>query len=358
MNYTKLPYEALKRFSADTYVKHGFAPEDSEKIADVILRADLYGFESHGVQRLIRYHVSIQGGNIDAKAEPEIIFETPLSACVDAHKGPGQKMALFATDLAIQKAKEHGAGFVTVKNANHYGIASYYSQRIAEADMIGFSFTNSEAMMVPTFGRQAMLGSNPIAIAMPADPYMFSFDAATTVVPRGKVEVYNKQEKPLQEGWAVDSKGLICTDASEVLHNIINKIDGGILPTGGADPLFGSHKGYGFGVFCEIFSSILAGGPTSNHWVRGESSHSFIAIDYGMFGDKTEIKARMSTLLQEIRDSKKAEGQDRIYTHGEKEFESAKEKLENGIPVNDKTIAELRKIADDLGMDYESYFGA
>lgn len=355
MTYKNLPYKGLKAFCRDVYFGYGFTQQESEEIADVILNADLYGFESHGVQRLIRYHRSMLSGNIDPKAEPEILFETPLSAVIDAKQGAGQKMARFAMEKAIEKAKKLGAGFVTMKNANHYGIASYYAMMAAREELMGFSFTNSEAMMVPTFGRRAMLGSNPIAMAMPAKPYSFSFDAATTVIPRGKLEVYEKQEKPLPHGWAVDASGLESSDSTQILQNIIHKAGGGILPVGGSDPQNGSHKGYGYGMICEIFTSILSGGPTSNHWQRGETSQGFIAIDYGMFGDKKEIEERMSQLLKELRESDKAEGQARIYTHGEKEQESAREKRLSGIPVNEKTEEELREIAAYLKLDYESY---
>lgn len=355
MTYKNLPYRGLQAFCRDVYMGYGFTKQESEDITDVILRADLYGFESHGVQRLIRYHKAMLGGSIDKKAEPEILFETPLSAVIDAKNGAGQKMGLFAMRKAIEKAKKTGAGFATMKNANHYGIASYYAMMAAEEELIGFSFSNSEAMMVPTYGKKAMLGSNPIAAAMPAKPCPFSFDAATTVVPRGKLEVYNKQGKELPHGWCVNADGTESTDASDILHNIIHKVGGGIMPLGGSDPLNGSHKGYGYAIICEIFTSILSGGPTSNHWQRGETSQGFIAIDYGMFGDKQEIEKRLSLFLEELRNSDKAQGQSRIYTHGEKEWESAMEKKKSGIPVNEKTEAELKEIAAYLNLDYESY---
>ena len=131
--------------------------------------------------------------------------------------------------------------------------------------------TNSEAIMVPTFGKKAMLGSNPIAVAMPADPYPFFFDCSTTVVTRGKLEMYNKMEKPLPDGWALDKDGHASTDAPDVLSNIVAKKGGGIMPLGGNEEVTGSHKGYGYGMLCELFSSILSMGVTSDH-----SAHSRI----------------------------------------------------------------------------------
>lgn len=359
MGYIKLPYEGLKTFCTDVFKGYGFTQQDSEEIVDVLLRADLYGIESHGVQRLIRYHNAVKDGDISPKVVPEIIHETPISAVIDAKAAVGQVVSIKAMRLAIEKAKKIGAGFVVTKNSNHYGIASYYAEMAAQADMIGLSFTNSEAIMVPTNGKRAMIGTNPIAIAMPANPINFSFDAATTVAPRGKLEVYNKKEQPLPNGWAVDANGNETSNAAEVLYNIIHKVGGGILPLGGSQEVGGSHKGYGYGMMTEIFTSIMSGGATSNHCCNGgnaETSQGFIAIDYGMFGNKEEIKAHFSTFLQELRDSDKAEGKTRIYTHGEKEVESTKEKLNCGVPVNEKTEAEMRMIAETLNIDYSKYF--
>jgi LDH2 family malate/lactate/ureidoglycolate dehydrogenase len=255
--------------------------------------------------------------------------------------------------MAIAKASHHGIGMVTVRGSNHYGIAGYYTSMAAKADMLGVCMTNTEAIMVPTHGRQAMLGTNPIAVCMPADPVDFWFDAATTVVTRGKLEVFGKKEEPLPMAWAVDETGQPCNDAPRVIGNIIGKLGGGIMPLGGASPETGSHKGYGLGIIVELFTSILAGGTTAPH-VRNsgnsDTSFCFWAIDYGIFGDKKTIRQSMSTLLAELRASPRAEGQERIYTHGEKEFESRIEKLKTGIPVNEKTLTEMRRISNELNI--------
>ena len=187
----------------------------------------------------------------------------------------------------------------------------------------------------------------------------FLYDAATTVVPRGKLEVYNKNEEPLPEGWAVDTRGLPTTDAAEVLHNIIHKAGGGIAPLGGVGETFGGHKGYGLGIMVDLFCAVLAGGKTSNHVNvepgKVEDCHFFMAMDYGLFGRKAEIRQNMSTFLQELRATPRAAGQPRIYTHGEKEFESQEQKLRDGIPVNEKTLAELREIAAGQGLEAGAY---
>ena len=353
MQYHHLSYDALRKFCLEVFKGYNFTEEESTQITDVLLAADLSGIESHGVQRLIRYHKEITGGLVQTGAKPEIVKETPLSAVIEGNDCMGQVLGVQAMNIAIEKAKKVGFGMVTVRNSNHYGIAGYYAKMAAEQGLIGMCMTNSEAIMVPTFGRQAMIGTNPIAFAMPADPVTFSFDAATTVVPRGKLEVYVKRGNGLPMGWALDENGNDSNEPDRVLQNIIAKTGGGILPLGGSGELTSGYKGYGFGMLCEISTSILSGGATSNYIYktpgRANICHCFIAIDYGMFGDKAEIEANLSKYLQEIRESDKAEGQDRIYIHGEKEAEAKERVLKEGVLVNDKTYSEMQMIGEYTG---------
>jgi LDH2 family malate/lactate/ureidoglycolate dehydrogenase len=271
----------------------------------------------------------------------------------------GQIVAIRAMQMAIARARSHGFGAVAVRGTNHFGIAGYYTSLAARQDLLGLCLTNTEAIAVPTHGKQAMLGTSPIALCMPADPVPFWYDAATTVVTRGKLEVHNKKEMALPAGWAADENGQDCLDARHVLENIIGKRGGGIFPLGGRLEETGSHKGYGLGLIVELLTAIFAGGTTAPH-VRnsGNADTSFCcwAIDYGLFGDKADIRGRMSTLLQELRDSPKADGCARIYTHGEKELESVEQIRRSGIPVNDKTLAELRQIGAQLDLSFADYF--
>ncbi|MDD3242396.1 MAG: Ldh family oxidoreductase [Eubacteriales bacterium] len=358
MSYHNLPYEALRGITEAIFAKSGFSPEACWRIADNLLCADLYGIESHGVQRLIRYFGALQEGSIDPKALPVIAHQTPISQVLDAPRTMGQVAAAQAMSSAVAMAQEHGIGMVCVRGSNHFGIAGYYTRMAQEADLLGICMTNTEAIAIPTGGKKAMLGTSPIAVAMPADPIPFWYDAATTVVTRGKLEVYNKIDKPLPAGWAADENGQDCADAQRVLDNIIGKRGGGIFPLGGFAEETGSHKGYGLGVIVELFTAVFAGGTTSPH-VRNsgnaDTSFFFCALDYGLFGDKGEIRQRMSALLQELRDSPKAEGCARIYTHGEKELEARAYHLAHGIPVNDKTLEEIRRIAAYCGIDPASF---
>lgn len=353
MQYHRIPYIETRNFCIKVFQGYGFSEVESTQIADVLLDADLCGIESHGIQRLIRYHKEVTEGMVKMENKPQIIRETPLSATIEGNDVMGQPLSVQAMQLAIDKAKQHGVGMVAVRNSNHYGVAGYYTRMAAEAGLIGICMTNTEAIMVPTFGREAMLGTNPIAFSMPADPIPFTFDAATTVVPRGKLEVYAKRDGVIKDGWALDEAGHPSTDASRVLGNIIHKTGGGILPLGGAGEETSGYKGYGFGMLCEICTGILSGGLTSNHVNRtpGRTNicHFFMAVDYSMFGEKKDLEAGLSKYLEELRQSPKAEGADRIYTHGEKEFENRKKVINEGILVNEKTYAEMQMIAQYTG---------
>lgn len=360
MAYVTWSFETLEKFCTDVFKTFGFSPADSNRITDVLLTADLYGIESHGMQRMVRYHKGLEKGQIHLDAKPEVVFETHVSAVIDGHAGMGQTIGVFAMEHAIEKAEKAGVGIVSVRNSNHYGIAGYYAQMASKRGLIGFSCTNSEAIMVPTFSRKAMIGSNPIAVAVPAEPYPFLYDASTTVVTRGKLEMYNKMGKPLPEGWALDENGAPCEEAPRVLANIVGKNGGGIMPLGGSTETLGSHKGYGYGMIAELFSSILSLGVTSDQCCTFADKtgicHGFAAIDPAAFGDAQAIKGHFSEYLEALRESPRAEGAEQVYTHGQKEVLAEKDRRENGIPVNDGTMVELLDLCDYLKLDFTTYF--
>ena len=359
-NFVYIQEEKLNAFCQDAFEGFGFSPEEAGIIKDVLMMSDMYGIQSHGMQRVVRYHKGIEKGLIDINAKPEVVFETPVSAVIEGHDAMGQLVGHYAMELAIKKAKETGVGIVSARNSNHYGIAGYYANLALKEGLIGFSCTNSEAIMVPTFARKAMLGSNPIAFTMPAEPYNFFFDASTTVVTRGKLEMYNKLGKQLPNGWALNKDGKASQNAGEVLGNISDHVGGGIMPLGGNTEQLGSHKGYGYGMLCEIFASIFSQGGTSNKCMTGGRSnicHGFMAINPAIFGNPEEVKKHFSTFLQELREAPKAEGAERIYTHGEKEAEAIEVCRKEGVPVIDKTVAELFDVCELLKLDPKKYFG-
>ncbi|SMC16054.1 malate dehydrogenase (NAD) [Clostridium acidisoli DSM 12555] len=358
MVYKKYRYENLKKLCNVVFEKFGFDEEDSETITDVLLLSDLFGIESHGIQRLSKYYKEIKNGLIKVNSKIKVIKETQISTVIDANESIGQIVSKKAMNMAIEKAKSSGIGIVLVNNSNHYGIAGYYAKMAEKEGLLGISMTNSPAITVPIFGREAMMGSNPIAIAMPATPHSFLMDMSTSVVTRGKIEVYNKRNEKLPVGWTLDSKGEDAFSAQEVLYNIANKKGGGIVPLGGAKEMLGGHKGYGFALAVELFTAILSGGLTANYvHVGGVSGtcHSFIAVDYGIFGDKKIVENNFSKYLQEIRQSKKAQGAHRIYIHGEKEAEAYNDRIKNGIPMNDNTLKEIEEICKNFKLDIKDY---
>ncbi len=359
MGYRRFDYEKLRTLSNLVFEKHGYSKEDAETITDVLLKADLMGIESHGVQRLTLYPFGISIGRIKVDAKPEIVKETPLSAVIDAHDGMGQIAGVKAMKLAIAKAKEHGMGFTLVRNSNHYGIAGYYSLMAAEEGLVGMSMTNTQALVVPTFGQKPLLGTNPIAFTVPAKPYPFHLDMSTSVVTAGKMEVYAKNKKPCPEGWLVDENGAVNTDAGVFVANR-GTGRGGLLPVGGAGELFSGHKGYGMSMLVEIMTGIFAGGVTSSGVrvvpERELCCHMFWAMDPAMFNDdKEKIFEQLSGFLQMLRDSDKADGHDRIYTHGEKEFENMEKVKTCGVLMNDATYDEIVKLGEKIGICATNY---
>lgn len=351
---TLISEKTLRAFMERVFEKEGFAAPDARTIADVLMQADLFGIESHGAQRMMYYHQNIASGSVDVRAVPEIVRQTPVSALMDAHFAMGQLSAAAAMRLAIEKAKHVGVGIVCVRNSSHFGIAGYYPLMAAREGLCAFSMTNTGPIMVPTFGREMMLGTNPLAFCMPADPVPFWFDASTTVVTLGKVEVYAKREKPMPEGWTIDGDGKPCADAGRMNQSILAGGLGGILPLGGEGELRSGHKGYGLAIMVEALTGVLAQGLLSPQMqgAHGDhTSHFFLAFDPAMFGEPEAIRTQMSRYLTMLRESEKLPGHDRIYTPGEKAFEAQERRMRGGIPVEEKTLLELREIAAELGVE-------
>ena len=350
----------LKSFCSDALEKLGVPSEDAQVTAKVLVEADLRGIDSHGVARMGRYVSGIQQGMMRPNAKPRVVHETACTATIDADAGLGQPVSFKAMQLAMSKAREHSLGFVAVRNSNHYGIAGYYAMMALAEDMIGICTTNTEVLVVPTFTRNAVLGTNPIAIAVPAGkerPYVL--DMSTSTVTRGKLEVYARLEKPIPINWATDENGVATDDPSRVLQNIVKRTGGGLLPLGGALEESGGHKGYGLALAVEIFSAVLPGALYANRVYPKDKDgkplpsgigHFFGAMRIDAFRAKEEFKRDMADLIQRLRNSPKALGAERIYVHGEKEFELAERFAKDGVPLNAKVAEDLRKIAEQLGM--------
>jgi len=359
MGYVKYDYQGLYDLAVEMFIRYKFKKSDAKKIADVILTADRYGIESHGVNRLTLYPHSIDIGRLKVDAKPEIVEETPITAIIDANDGEGHLASIKAMNLAIKKAKETGIGLVTVRNSNHFGIAGYYSMMAAKKGFMGICMTNAEALVVPTYARQPKMGTNPIAITIPAKPNFWHMDFATSIMTAGKMEVYAKRGATLHEGMLIDPNGIISTDPNEFLKIRKEKSDGGIMPMGGAGMDFGGHKGYAFGMLVDIMCGIMSHGAVSSEIRvkpnREKCCHFFCAFDYGKFGDKKDIEKRLSEYMQGMRDAKTAEGEKRVYVHGDKEMETEKEVLAHGVAINDATLTEILQYCDKLHINADDF---
>lgn len=190
--YTRYNYQKLYELAVEVMHRYGYSREDAEKIADVILTSDRYGIESHGVNRLTLYPFGIDIGRIKVDATPEVVEDNKTMAVIDAHDADGHLAGIMGMNIAIEKARQYGVGMVGVRNSNHYGIAGYYSMMAAKEGLMGVSMTNAEATVVPTYAREPMVGTNPIAITIPCQPHPFHMDFATSIMTCGKMEVYAK----------------------------------------------------------------------------------------------------------------------------------------------------------------------
>jgi LDH2 family malate/lactate/ureidoglycolate dehydrogenase len=348
---------ALRRFCEDVLKKLSVPAEDARITTDVLVTADLRGIESHGVARLGRYVKGLKQGFMKPRDQSRVLKETKATALVDGGQSLGQVVGKRGMDLAIKKARDTAVGVVAVRNSNHYGIAGYYSLMALEHDLIGVSTTNAGPLVVPTFGRTAILGTNPISLAAPAmKEKAFVLDMATSTVPRGKVEVYNRLGKPMPHGWAVDETGRSSTDPKRVLNALANRLGGGLLPLGGEGEESGGHKGYGLALMVDVLSGVLSGAATGLQVYADEQrpnvGHFFMALDPAAFRPLDEFRHDMDRLARELKDSPKAHGQDRIYVHGEKSFARMESYRKEGIPLDPKVVENLKKISTDLGVPW------
>ncbi len=360
--------ETLKNFAANVFIKMGVPPEDAETVADVLVAADIRGVRSHGTARMHLYINRLEQGIMKPTSDIKVVAETLATARIDGGAGMGQPISKYAMRLAMKKAREVGAGFVTVFNSNHYGIAGYYSMMALEEDMIGISMTNASAVSVPTFGSDGKLGTNPISIAAPAGgEYPYVLDMATTITPIGRIEVYERNKWDLPVGWAIDEKGESITEPAKVFENLRNRasgLTGGLLPLGGAGEIMGGHKGYGLALMVDILCGVLSGAGYADNFTRtepdgtkkfGNIGHFFGALRVDAFRPLDEFKATMDDIIHRLKATPKAEGQDRIYIHGEKEFEITAESMKNGVVLIPAVIDTLKEISEkfNVPLDFE-----
>jgi L-2-hydroxycarboxylate dehydrogenase (NAD+) len=348
----RIEREALEAFCQQVFQSLGLSERDAGTAAAVLVAADTRGISSHGVARLQRYVNGLETGLMLPNASVEVLVDTPSSMVLHAHGAMGAPASVKAMASVIDKAKINGAAFGCVRDSNHFGIAGYYAMMALDKDMLGIAMTNTAALGVPTFGRQVMYGTNPLAFAAPADEERaFVLDMSTTVVTRGKIEVYDRLGKELPIGWAVDKTGQPAGDARSIMDDMFHRVGGGILPLGGAGEDFGGHKGYGLAVMVDVLCAVLCGAPfgsglSDTATSHARVSHFFGAIRIDIFRDPQEFRRDMDRMLKGLRDCPPAEGAERVYFAGQKEFEKEEECSRMGVPLLKQTYDQICALGD------------
>jgi LDH2 family malate/lactate/ureidoglycolate dehydrogenase len=345
----RINHEKLTRFVQAAFEKLGVPAADAQIAAETLVAADLRGVDTHGVIRFSPhawYVKWLSDGSMTAKPNIQVISETPSTALLDGDRGMGMVIGHRAMELAIEKAKQCGIGMVGVRNSRHYGMSAQYAMQALAHDMIGIAMTNASRQVVPTFGREARFGTNPMCFAVPADKELpFVLDMATTTAAAGKLELAARLEKSIPTGWALDEK-------AEATHDprVAQKARR-LLPLGGSRDN-GSHKGYGLAILVEILCGVLTGTLTALNADQDPRGHFFGAIRVDAFRPVTEFKRDMDRLIRELKSTPPIRGQNRVYVAGEIEFETAEERAERGVPLLPSVLKGLREVSEQLGMPY------
>lgn len=352
-------YKYLYNFTKSAFIKMGCSVNDSETISDVLLAAELRGHSSHGMLRLKEYYDLWRSGRINVNPAPRIVHESPSTAVVDGDNGFGMVAAKMSMNLAIEKASKAGTGWVSTYNSNHFGIAGYYAMKALEKDMIGITLTNANPLVAPTFSISRMMGTNPIAVAIPAlrQP-AFVADFATTPVARGKLSVAEKKGEKVPFGFVQDKTGNPSDDPS------ILKSGGSMLPLGG-DRIHGSHKGYCLSAIVDIFSAVLSGAnfgpfvPPSVAYLpvlekkTGEGTgHFFGAMRIDAFQPAEQFKIKMDEWIGTFREARPSEGQERVLIPGDPEREAEERIMKDGISLVPAVVQDLEDIAKVLEISF------
>jgi L-2-hydroxycarboxylate dehydrogenase (NAD+) len=357
MSFTVFSYDHLFDFTREIFLKIGSDEEDATLAARVLLSADLRGIDSHGIARLSGYVRLWDAKRVNARPQIKILHETPSTATVDGDSGLGLVVSPKAMQIAIDKAKQVGTGWVSVQNSNHFGIAAYHAMMALEEDMIGICMTNASPLVAPTFSIERLLGTNPICIAVPSGAQPpFVADLATTTAANGKLEILQRKNGLAPLGWIQDKNGNASTDPHEL------KDGGALLPLGG-DREHGSHKGYALGAVVDIFSAILSGanyGP----WVPpfpaymampqnmpGKGiGHFFGAMRIDAFRPSEDFKLHMDQWIARFRSAKTVPGFEKVIIPGDPEREMETERRKNGIPLLGPVVDDLAFLAEKFGL--------
>jgi LDH2 family malate/lactate/ureidoglycolate dehydrogenase len=346
-------YKSLFELTKKNFLSIGCNESDAVLAATALLSADLRGIDSHGVARLSGYVRLWEVKRINVMAQVKILHQTPSTATVDGDSGLGLVVAPKAMQIAIDKAKVVGSGWVSVQNSNHFGIAAFHAMMALEHDMIGIAMTNASALVAPTFSVERMLGTNPICVAVPAGKQPpFVADMATTTAANGKLEILQRKGESAPIGWIQDINGNPSADAHEL------KMGGALLPLG-SDKERGSHKGYALGSIVDIFSAVLSGAnygpwvppfpayvPMPENMPGKGIGHFFGAMRIDAFRPAAEFKKDMDQWIERFHAAKTIKGYDKVLIPGDPEREMEIERRKEGIPLHDAVISDLKDLAE------------
>lgn len=357
MKFTTFTEDNLRNFTYLIFKKMGCADAHAELATDVLIKSDLRGIDSHGVARLSGYVRLWEKKRINANPDIKVIHETASTATVDGDAGLGLVVAPFAMQVAIEKAEKYGSGWVAVKNSNHFGIAAYHALMAVEKDMIGISMTNASPLVAPTFSLERMLGTNPMCYAFPAGKYPpLVVDMATAAAANGKLEIAQRANKPIPEGWVQDKNGASSTHPNEL------KNGGSLLPLG-SDKDRGSHKGYGLSATVDILSAVLSGanyGPWVPPFVAflepatnpvGEGlGHFFGAMRVDGFRPADEFKHHLDHWIERFKNAETIHQDQKVIIPGEPEHKFEQERKIAGIPLIEAVVKDLNELAEKLSI--------
>jgi L-2-hydroxycarboxylate dehydrogenase (NAD+) len=352
-------YQQLYNFTFDVFTKMGCSEQHATTATTVLLNADARGIDSHGIARLVGYVRLWEAKRVNATPNIKIIHQTPSTATVDGDAGLGLVVAPQAMQIAIDKAKQCGTGWVSVQNSNHFGIAGYHAMMALKEDMIGIAMTNASALVAPTFGIEKMLGTNPIAVAIPTkNEQPFVADFATTTAANGKLELLQRKNLDTPNGWVQDENGNETNNAHAL------KQGGALLPLG-SDREHGSHKGYALGSIVDIFSAVLSGAsygpwappfpayvPMPKNMPGKGLGHFFGAMRIDAFRPADDFKQHMDNWIARFKNTTPIDSNNPVLIPGQPEFEMEKERMANGIPLFDSVVEELKGLGLKFGIDF------
>ena len=361
-----VPWEQMNSFMVDAFMGYGVPEEDAKICADVLLESDRRGIESHGCNRFKPIYIDrIVKGTLLPVTEIEILKETPTTVVMDAHDGMGMVASYRMMEKLIEKAKMYGMAGGAIRNSTHYGIAGYWTSMASKEGMVGITGTNARPSIAPTFGVENMLGTNPLTFSIPTDEeFPFCLDCATSIVQRGRIEYYAREGKPTPAGTVISEQGEALTDSQQILKDLVSGT-AALAPLGGIGEELAGYKGYGYATVVEILSAALSGGEfmkaLSGVGADGKPQmyhlgHFFFVVDPEAFMGQDEFKKIAGDICRELRASKKAPGESRIYTAGEKEYDVWLFRKDKGVPVGEGVQKDIVSIRDALGLDYHFDF--